>query len=317
MTMVRGQYAQLMAPGIHKLFNQWLDTYQRDLEYPAVFNVESITTAYADDVEFAGTGPMPYKPENTPVNYTQVIQGGTLRYIPLTYALAARASFELYEDDVYGVIKQIPKALARSQRFTEEMVPWNIFNLGFSTVKTIDGVSLFNNQHPLLGGPTATAYSPGLSGVISAAGTFPNRPAVDVDLSLAAVIAMTNQFERIVDGVGLPIVLKPKALVIPPALRFLARELLGSPGKPGTATNEINALLGEDLGYMVGHYLTSDTAWFAVCAKDQHQLKFMWRKKPDMDYDDDFDTDALKQKSKMRFAAGASHWLGTWGSNGP
>lgn len=317
MTMVRGMYAQLMAPGIHKLFNQFLDTMQRDLEYPKVFNVDSTTKAYIDDVEFAGTGPMPLKPENTPVSYTQIIQGGTLRYIPLTYALAARASFELYEDDQYGVIKQIPKALARSQRFTEEMVPWNVFNLGFSTLKTIDGLSLFNNQHPLLGGPGATSYGPGLSAVISAAGTFPNRPAVDVDLSYAAIIAMSNQFERLVDGVGLPIIYKPSSLIIAPAGRFLARELLGSPGKPGTATNEINALLGEDLGYMVGHYLTSDTAWFAVCEKSMHQLYFFWRKKPDMDYDDDFDTAALKQKSQMRFAAGASNWLGVWGSNGP
>lgn len=317
MTMVRGQHAQLMAPGIHRIFNQWLDTYQRDLEYPAVFNIETTDKAYVDVMEYAGTGPMPLKAENEPVAYTQVIMGGTLRYIPLMYALAARASFELYEDDQYGVIKQIPKALARSQRFTEEMVPWNVFNLGFSTMKTVDGVSLFNNQHPLLGGPTATGYAPGLGAVISLAGTFPNRPAVDVDLSFAAIQAMTNQFERMVDGVGMPVVYKPKSLIIAPAGRFLARELLGSPGKPGTATNEINSLLGEDLGYMTGHYLTSDTAWFAVCAKDMHHLKFIWRKKPDMDYDDDFDTDALKQKSKMRFAAGADHWLGVWGSNGP
>jgi hypothetical protein len=316
-TMVRAMYSQLLAPGLRKVFNQWLDTYQRDLEYPAVFHVENITAAYHDELEFAGTPPMPLKAENNPVAYTQVIQGGTIRAIPLTYALAARASFELYEDDQLGVIKQIPKALARSQRFTEEMVPWNIINLGFSTIKTIDGVSLFNNQHPLLGGPGATNYGPGLANIISAPGTYPNRPATDIDLSFAAIQLMTNQFERLVDGVGLPIVYKPRAILVAPANRFLARELLGSPGKPGTATNEINSLLGEDLGYIVGHYLTGDTPWFALCDKQYHHLKFLWRKKPDMDYDDDFDTDALKQKSKMRFAAFPANWLGVWGSNGP
>lgn len=317
MTMVRGMYSQLLAPGIRKIYNQWLDTYQRDLEYPAVFNIENITAAYHDELEFAGTGPMPLKPENTPVSYTQVIQGGTIRAIPLTYSLAARASFELYDDDQYGVIKQIPKALARSQRFTEEMVPWNIINLGFSTIKTIDGVSLFNNQHPLLGGPGVTNYSPNAGSIISAAGTYPNRPAVDVDLSFAAIQLMTNQFEGMIDGVGLPIALKPKALLIAYQNRFLARELLGSPGKPGTATNEINSLLGEDLGYMVSHYLTSATAWFALCDKKDHHLKFLWRKKPDMDMDDDFDTGALKQKSTMRFTAFPANWPGVWGSNGP
>jgi hypothetical protein len=317
MSMVRGEYAQLMAPGLRKVFVQWSDTEQRGLEYPAVFNVESMTAAYEDELEFAGTGPTPIKFENSPVFYTALIQGGTIRAIPLTYAIAARSSFELQDDDQYNVIKQIPQALARSNRFTEEMVPWNLINLGFSTVKSIDGVSLFNNQHPLLGGTAATNYGPGLSNIISAPGTFPNRPATDIDLSFAGIQLMTNQFERMVDGVGIPIVYKPKSILVAPANRFLSRELLGSPGKPGTATNEINSLLGEDLGYMVGHYLTSDSAWFGLCDKQYHHLKFKWRMKPVMDYDDDFDTGALKQKSTMRFTAVPANWLGTWGSNGP
>lgn len=317
MSMVRGQYAQLMAKGLRKIFVQWNDTYQRDLEYPAVFNVESMTSAYEDELEFAGTGPTPLKFENSPVFYTTLIQGGTIRAIPLTYALAARTSFELYDDDQYGIIKQVPKAISRSNRFTEEMVPWNLINLGFSTVKSIDGVSLFNNQHPLLGGPAATNYGPGLTNIISAAGTYPNRPATDIDLSFAGIQLMTNQFERMVDGVGLPIVYKPKAILIAPANRFLARELLGSPGKPGTSTNEINSLLGEDLGYIVGHYLTGDSPWFALCDKQYHHLKFKWRMKPVMDFDDDFDSGALKEKSTMRFTAVPANWLGTWGSNGP
>lgn len=317
MTMVRGQYAQLMAPGARKVFTQWMDTLQRELEYPAVFHVETSTKAYEDELEFAGTPAAPEKPENAPVAYTQIRQGGTFRFIHLTYALAARVSYELYDDDQYGLIKQIPRALARSMRFTEEMVAWNVFNQGFSTVKSIDGVSLFNNQHPLLGGPAATNLAPGLSAIISAAGTYPNRPAVDLDLSFAAIQLMTNQFERSVDGMGMPIVLKPESILIAPANRFLARELLGSPGKPGTATNEINSLLGEDLGYSVCHYLTSDTAWFALGKKADHKLKFYRREGISTDMDDDFDTDALKQKTRTRFSVGPANWINTWGSNGP
>ena len=125
MCMVSGSYAQLMARGERKIFVQWNDMYQRDLEYPAVFNIESMTSAYEDELEFAGTGPTPLKYENSPVFYTALIQGGTIRAIPLTYAIGARASFELYDDDQYGIIKQIPKAFSRSNRFTEEQVPWN------------------------------------------------------------------------------------------------------------------------------------------------------------------------------------------------
>src|SRR6266576_4255059 len=145
MSMVTGQYAQLLAKGMRKTFVQWNEIQKRDLEYPKVFNVETINSAYEDELEFAGMQPTPLKFENQSVFYTSLIQGGTIRAIPLTYGLAARCSFELYDDDQLGVIKQIPKAISRSNHFTEEMVPWNLINLGYSTVKSIDGVSLFNN----------------------------------------------------------------------------------------------------------------------------------------------------------------------------
>jgi len=317
--MVRGAFAQLLAPGVHHNFVEWLDLLQREEEYSKVLNVENSTQAFEDEVQFAGVGPMTEKTENDSIQYADAIQGGTKRYIHLTYALGCRTSWELYEDDQYGIIKQVPKALARSARFTKEMVSANLFNRGFSSTgtTTVDGLSLFNNAHPLLGGSTATNVGPGLGNVISTPGTYPNRPAVDADLSFTAVQLMINQFERMIDSQGLPIVTKPSMLFIPPELKFIARELFGSPGKPYTTDNEINALVGDELSYMVGHYFTSQSAWFAVANKSEHQLKFFNRHAIDADYDDDFDTRALKQVSFMRFSVGATHWIGTWGSNGP
>lgn len=315
--MVRGQFAQVLAPGVHHNFVEWLDTYQREVEYDKVFNIETSEKAYEDEVQYAGLGPMPEKTENSPVAYNDAIQGGSIRYIHLTYGLGARTSFELYEDDVYGIIKQVPKALARSARFTEEMVSWNVFNQGFTNVKTTDGVTLFNINHPLLGGPAATNIAPGVGNIINSAGNYPNRPNPDVDISFTALQAMTNMFERMPDSQGLPIVVKPRHIVAPPEIRFILRELLGSPGKPGTGDNDINSLVGEDLTYMISHYLTSPSAWFALTSKEGHQLKHFRRHAIDTDYDDDFDTRSLKQITFMRFSVGATSWLGTWGSNGP
>lgn len=318
--MVRGQFAQLLAPGVHHNFVEWLDTFQREEEYSKVLNIENSKKAFEDEVQFAGLGPMPEKTENDSVSYTDAVQGGTRRYIHLTYALGCRTSFELYNDDQYNIIKQVPKALARSARFTKEQVAWNVFNKGFTATTgtlTTDGLSLFHNQHPLLGGTVATNTAPGITNVIGATGTYPNRPATDADLSFTALQLMINQFERLPDSMGLPIMVKPTMLVIPPELKFIATELLGSSGKPYTSDNEVNALQGEDLTFMVGHYLTSQSAWFALASKENHQLKYFNRHPIDADYDDDFDTRALKQISFMRFSVGATHWLGTWGSNGP
>jgi phage major head subunit gpT-like protein len=317
MTMVRGQFSQLQAPGLHAEFVHWVDTLQREEEYSHILHVEPSDKAFEDEVEFSGLPPMPLKPEGEATIYQDALQGGTKRYINFTYALGVRSSFELYEDDQYGIIIQVPKAIARSAHFTKEQNAWNLFNLGFTTQITTDGVSIFNNAHPLLGGTAATTYGPGLTNVISAAGTYPNRPATDVDLSFTSVQLMINQFERLVDSQGLPISIKPHYLIIPPELKWIAREILGSPHKPYTADNEINALIKEDLQYFISHYLTSQSAWFAVTEKDGHWLKFLVRKELDEDFSDDFDTFSIKQLSRMRFAVGATTWMGTWGSNGP
>jgi phage major head subunit gpT-like protein len=316
-TMVRGQFPKLMALGLHKIYNDATDTEQRMEEYSKIFNVETSTSAYEQDVKMGAYGPLLEKPENTPVTYTGMVQGGDKRYIHLTYALGVRTSKELWDDDKYGVIKQAPKALARSIRFTKEVVAWNTLNQGFSNnVTTTDGLSLFNSQHPLLGGAAATNLGPGVANTIYAAGTYPNRPSVDIDLSFTAIQFATNQFERMIDGQGMPITVRPRLLVIPPELKFIARELLGSSGKPGSSDNDINSLLGEDLSFMVCHYLTSAGAWFLLADKGTHRMKVYMRQAPKDTFDDDFDTDAIKQKVTMRMSAGASDWIGTFGSNG-
>lgn len=315
--MVRGAFAQLMAPGLHDTFLHWIDLLQRDEEYSHLFHVETSKMAYEDEVEFAGLPPMIEKPEGEAIAYTDAIQGGSKRYLHLTFGLGIRCSFELFEDDQYGVINQTPKALARSAQFVKEQQAANVLNLGFGAVITTDGLSLFSTSHPLLGGAAATSTAPGLANIIASAGTYPNRPLTDVDLSFTAIQLMVNHFERLPDSQGLPVSIKPRTVVIPPELKWIAREILGSPHKPYTSDNEINAILAEDLQYFVSHYLTSQSAWFVLADKMSHRLKFFVRHELDEDFADDFDTRTIKQVAFMRMSCGATVWEGTWGSNGP
>ena len=315
--MTRGQYFNLMAPGLHDLFVHWLDLKQREEEYSYIFNQETSDAAFEDEAEFSGLGPFQKKLEGEPVQYQDIVQGGTYRYQHTPWALGMRASFELIKDDQYKLINQAPKCLARSAHFVKEMQTWNILNLGFTTQLNIDGLALFHTSHPLLGGPSATNIAPGVSGIISAAGTYPNKPATDVDLSFTGIQLAINTYERLPDSQGLPISMRPKYLVIPPELKWIAREILGSPHKPYTADNEINSLIKEDLMYFVSHYLTSTSAWFLVGDKESHTMKHITRESLEDDYSDDFDTRTVKQIATMRFSTGATNWLGVWGSNGP
>ena len=318
MSQVRGQFAQLMAPGLKKIYDDATQYEQTAKMYPQLFNTETSDSEFEQVLEFADMGPLQEKPENTPTAYNEMIQGGSKRAIHLTYSLGIRTSKELWDDDKYGLIKMGPRALSRSTRFTQEVISWNILNQGFSSnVTTFDGNPLFYNQHKLLGGINATNIAPGASNVISAAGTWPNRPATDVDLSVAGLQLATNYANRMVDNQGFPINIKFKYLVIPPELIFIAREILGSPGKPYTSDNEINSLLAEDYQFMSVPYLVSGGAWFLFTEKKYHSMTVFEREAPNTDFDDDFDTDAIKQKTRMRMSAFCPRWQGTFGTNAP
>jgi hypothetical protein len=318
MSQVRGAFPQLMAPGLKKIYNDATEFEQREKEWPMLFNEESSDSEYEQELEMAALGPLQEKPENSSTAYNDMIQGGSKRVIHLTYSLGVRTSKELWDDDKYGQIRMGPKALARSTRFTEEIVAWNIINQGFtSNVTTFDGNPLFFNQHALIGGAAATNLGPGLANVISAAGTYPNRPPVDIDLSVAGLQLMTNYANRMVDNQGFPINVKFKYILCPSELVFIIREILGSPGQPYTSDNTINSLLAEDYKFMIGHYLDSASAWYGFVDKKYHALKVWMREKPTTDFDDDFDTDAVKQKTRMRMSASCFRWQGTFGSNGP
>lgn len=318
MPQVRAKYPQLMQPGLRKIYFDSLDNALKQSDYPKVFNEANSTREYEQELEMAGITALMEKPENASTSYTEMKQGGSKRYIHLTYSLGLRTSKELWDDDQYGLVKKGPTLLSRSAAFTQEMIAWNVFNQGFSSAVTVvDGNPLFYNQHALLGGAGATALAPGAAGVISAAGTWPNRPATDVDLSIAALQLATNHAARMIDNMGFPIRLRWETLIAPPELRFIAREILGSSGRAYTADNTINSLIPEDYKHLEVPWLNSPSAWFLVAAKQDHSLMVFHRERPNTDFDDDFDTDAIKQKCRLRMSAGATRWQGTWGTQGP
>ncbi len=315
MSMVRSQFPQLLAPGASEIFCDFLDLKDRKDFLEDIFHELPSSRAYEDDAFISGFSPAQITPENAPVPFVDLLEGGSVRYIMLKSTLAARVSWELVEDDQYDKISKLLEGLANSANFTISQSGANIFNNGFSLIKTVDGVSLFNSQHPLLRGSSATNVGPGASFTSYAPGTFPNRPSVDVQLSVAGVQLATTQMERMIDQSGLSISIKPKCCLIPPELRFTAREIFGSAGKPDTSDNNINSLLGENLHPRICNYLTSPSNWFLLADKHQHRLKHYTRTPITFDLDDDFNTLAFKFLMFYREAWGVTVFYGTWGSS--
>ncbi len=295
-------FSNLLKPELHEIFFEKYQMYPE--EFGEVFNIMDSQHAYEQDGEVTGLGQMVQKPEGRPITYDDPIQGQLKTYTHVPYGLGFRVTHELYMDDLYNVIKRMPQALARSAHQTQEVQAWNVFNNAFSTASLgLDNQPLCSTQHPNVS-------------VTTGSGPYSNQLSTAADLSITSLQNMIEMMENTTDDRDLNILIRPRLLIIPVHLKWMARELLNSEFKPGTSDNEINSLADEELKYMVSHYMTSTSAWFLVGAKEDHYLRYFWREKLDFDNDDDFDTGDAKFKAYMRFSVGFSGWRGVAGTPG-
>jgi phage major head subunit gpT-like protein len=257
-----------------------------------LFNYHKTDRSIEQSTKVTGFGVAPQIPEGEEVQYHEFKQGYDKTYTMIKYGLGFMATEEMVDDGKFDVMGKLSRMIGKSVFETRQIRAFNIFNNGFATAGP-DGVSLFNASHPLVGGGTAsnTASS---------------------DLTVAALEAAITNFESILDDEGLHIGIKPKYLLVPPALKFRAKEIVASASKSGTANNDINALMDEDLIVISSPYLTDAGQWVLLAEKDEHELHFYDRKVPTVSGAFDFDTDSGKTKMKTRFDVGFSDWFGTY-----
>lgn len=298
MATQRAGWSALMLKDLNKVYIEVGK--ERPLEYPMVFNVEDMDTNPMRDRQVAGLGTMPRKPEGTGFVRDEPLLGPGKEYEAEPFGLSLEFTWELWRDEMYGVMRTMTKELARSGRHRQEVEAWSVFNNAFdNNFPGFDGVSLCNVAHP------------GLDGV-----TRSNRPSPDVGFSQTAIQAALLSYENQTNERGLPLLHNASQFVINAANKFVAREILGSSSKPYTSDNEINPLMEEDLTWMVSHYLTSLTAWFLTSSKGNHDLKFMWRDHPIFDNWDDPDTKNGIFSGYQRHTKGFGSWRGVYGSTG-
>lgn len=267
-------------------------------EYSQLFNVYPSEQAYEEDQLVAGLGAVPAKPEGTPISLDEPIQGGSIRFTHVSYGLGYQVTREMWDDDKYGIMRRVSQDFAGSIRQTVEAGYAGVFINGFTTQKTIDGVSLFNTAHPLLGG-----------------GTYSNRSATDVAFSTTGLQELTLLFEKMVNERGLIKRTLPEQIWAPVDIQFKMGEVLHSAYKPYTGTNEVNVWQGRFTPY-VNHYFTNPTQWGMFAAKRGHTLKGYWRTQPQFDSQDDFMTKGASFSVFFRFSAGVTYWHGAAASNG-
>jgi phage major head subunit gpT-like protein len=296
MTAQRGNFGDLLAPGFREIYFERFNRYPD--EYTKIVNVQDMDRQYIDDSDLSGFGTVPEKTEGVGISYDDPIQGYDKRYTASTYALGFRVTREMWEDDLYGKMKKMPKALGASMRYTIEVDGANLYNRAFNSSYTGgDGIELCSTVHPLTGG-----------------GTEQNELTTAADLSETSLEQALIDIAATTDDRGLTLALKPRKLLVSPTNWVLASKLLKSTQEPGSAQNAINPFMGM-FELVVNHYMTAGSDdWFILC--DDHQVNFIFRSRPNFEQDNDFDTEDAKFKARARWVTGFSGFRGIFGSPG-
>lgn len=298
--IVRGAFSPLLAPDLRKVYVE--TGKERPMEYTLWCNRPPMEWNPVRDQQISGLGTMPAKPEGTDFILDQPILGGNKSYTAAPFGLGVEITWEMWRDDLYGVMRELIAGLARASRNRMEVSGHAVLNNAFSTsfVGFTAGESLCSTAHV------------GLDGVSRA-----NRPSPDIGFSITGIQASINRFESMTDERGLPRLMAPTMVMVGPQNKYAAREILGSSGKPFTADNEINALLEEDLGWMIDHYFASATQWFTMAPKGTHDLNMFVRDEPIFDsFDDPRTKNAVFTSYQRHTDSQFGAWRGVDGSTG-
>jgi len=301
MAISRAQLLKELLPGLNALFG--LEYKQYGEEHKALYEVETSERSFEEETKLSGFSAAPVKNEGSAIAYDNAQEAWTARYNHETIALGFSITEEAVEDNLYDSLsKRYTKALARAMAYTKQVKAASVINNGFNSAYTGgDSQPLFSTAHPLVSG-----------------GTNSNTPATAADLNETSLEAAVIQIAAWTDERGLLIAAKPKKLIIPPALMFVAKRLLDTELRVGTTDNDINALkaMGSIAeGYAVNHFLTDTNGWYLM-TDVPNGLKHFVRSPLANSMDGDFDTGNVRYKSRERYSFGWSDPLGVFGSPG-
>jgi len=300
MAISRAQLLKELLPGLNALFGLEYDKYEN--EHAEIYETENSDRSFEEEVKLSGFGAAPVKAEGASVSYDNAQESFTARYNHETVAMGFSITEEAMEDNLYDSLSaRYTKALARGMAYTKQVKAASLLNTGFDTFQSGDGVFLFATNHPTVEGATNA-----------------NKLAVNADLNETSLEQAVIDIAAFTDERGLLIAARPRKLIVPPALMFVATRLLQTDLRTGTADNDINAINNNGSipeGYRVNHYLTDNDAFF-LTTDVPNGMKHFVRTAMQTSMDGDFDTGNVRYKARERYSFGVSDPLGMFGSPG-
>ena len=301
MAISRAQLLKELLPGLNALFGLEYNRYGE--EHKEIFDIETSERSFEEETKLSGFSAAPVKNEGAAIAYDNGQEAFTARYNHETIALGFSLTEEAIEDNLYDSLSsRYTKALARAMSYTKQVKGAAVLNNGFNANYVGgDGQALFSTAHPLVSGDTNS-----------------NTQSTVADLNETSLEAAVIAIAAWADERSLLIAAKPRKLIIPPGLMFVATRLLQTELRVGTSDNDVNALKNNGSipeGYAVNHFITDPNSWY-LTTDVPNGLKHFVRTPLSTGMDGDFDTGNVRYKSRERYSFGWSDPLGIWGSPG-
>ena len=301
MAISRAQLLKELLPGLNALFG--LEYARYGEEHKEIYETETSERSFEEETKLSGFSAAPVKGEGSAIAYDNAQEAWTARYNHETIALGFSLTEEAIEDNLYDSLSaRYTKGLARAMAYTKQVKAAAVLNNGFNSAFTGgDGVTLFSTAHPLVSG-----------------GTNSNTPSTAADLNETSLENAVIQIAAWTDERSLLIAAKPRKLIVPPALQFVATRLLETELRVGTTDNDINAIKNNGSipeGYTINHFLTDSNAWY-LTTDVPNGMKHFVRTPLQNSMDGDFDTGNVRYKSRERYSFGYSDPLGMYASPG-
>lgn len=290
----RSNFSDLLEPGFRDIYFEQYS--QLPTMYDSIFNVSSSSRQQEYDSSVSGLGQLVATSEGAAVTYEEPIQGYDKTYVHTTFKKGFKVTREMYDDDLWGVMKKMPKALASATTRTVENTAGNIFDNAFDSGLGGDGKYLCDPSHPRSDGGIAQSNAD--DGALNE---------TELEKTLLAM-------RKTLDDKGQKILIQPDTLLVSPDLEKEAHVILDSMGRTGTNYNEVNPYKGR-LNIKVWDYMDDTQAWFVLDSGIQ-SLNFFWRDRPEFSQDESFDTDVALYKVRCRYSVGWSDWRGLYGKTG-
>ena len=235
-THISENFGKLLYPGLRKIFFETYDEIPE--QFPKIFNVETSTSATETDYGMGAFGDWTERTDElSPVAYAKIKEGGEVVYRHKAFTKGFMISRELNDDEKYGQMKKMAKALARAGRAKVEKDAITVLTKGFKNdvgaIKGRDKLELFHDAHTLV--DSSKTCSNLMTG-----------PLNETNLK-KAIQMMASQL----DEAGNLIQMKATKLIVPPALEDTALRLLHSSQLPGTELNDTNEYLKNRLQVVV------------------------------------------------------------------